>query len=108
MADWIFLLGAGLAALLSFAWLALAMQGHWEQVYGAGGPSLASQRALRSLGMFGLMGCGVLCFVADRPSMALLLWVMLMAFAAVTVAFTLAWKPSLLRLVWPRTLMIFQ
>lgn len=101
MADGIFLLAAGAAALLSFCWLALAMQVHWEQVHGTGAPSRISRTALRTLGAFGLIGCGALCFVADRPSMALLLWVMLMAFGATAVAFTLAWKPSLLRLVWP-------
>ncbi len=104
MADGVFLLGAGIAAVLGCAWLALAMEAHWEQVHGASAPSRASQAGLRALGTLGVLGCGALCFVADRPSMALLLWLMLMAFGAVAIAFTLAWKPALLQCVWPRSL----
>ena len=104
MGDWIFLLGAGIAAFLGCAWLALAMEGLWEQVHGASAPSRVSRAALRTLGTVGLLGCGALCFVADRPSMAILLWVMLMAFGAVAIALTLAWKPALLQCAWPRSL----
>jgi len=101
MVDAIFLLGAAVSALLGNAWLALAMDGHWQQVHGTSGASQVSRPVLQILGALGLLGCGALCFAADRPSMALLLWVMLLALGAATVALTLAWKPALLRMAWP-------
>jgi hypothetical protein len=103
MVDWIILTVAGAAAVFSLAWLALAMEGHWQQVHGGSGPSQAVQALLRVLGASGIVVSGILCFVADRPSMAALLWIMLMAFAAVSIALTLAWKPALLRLAWPKS-----
>ncbi|WP_259371794.1 DUF3325 family protein [Rubrivivax gelatinosus] len=42
------------------------------------------------------------CLRADPPSMAVLVWLMLLAAAALAVAFALAWRPALLRLAWPR------
>jgi len=35
--------------------------------------------------------------MADRPSMAALVWIMLMAGSAVAVALTLSWRPRWLR-----------
>jgi hypothetical protein len=101
MAKWMILTGAATVALVAFVWLALAMQEHWQQVHGGAEPSSGTQTMLRVLGIFGIIASGVLCFVADRPSMAALNWVMLMTLSAVSVALTLAWKPGLLRLVWP-------
>lgn len=102
MVDWMVLTVAGAVGVVSFAWLALAMEGHWQQVHGGSGPSQAAQALLRVLAVFGIIVSGVLCFVADRPSMAALLWIMLMVFAAVSIALTLAWKPALLRFAWPK------
>jgi len=51
--------------------------------------------------MAGLAASAALCFIADRPSMAVLVWVMLLAGAAVFVALTLARWPRRLRLLWP-------
>jgi hypothetical protein len=39
--------------------------------------------------------------MADRASMAVLVWLMLLAGTAPLIAFTLAWRPQLLRLLWP-------
>lgn len=100
MADWIILVAAAAASMIGFAWLALAMQGHWEQVHGGAGPSHATKLTLRVSGIFGLLVSGTLCFIADRPSMAALLWIMLLAFGSLFIAFTLAWKPQALRFFW--------
>jgi hypothetical protein len=102
MAEWMALTGALAGTLLGFAWLALAMQDHWMQVYGGTAPSRTTQRALRMMGATGLFASGVLCFAADRPSMAVLVWILFMAFGAVATALTLAWKPVLLRFAFPR------
>jgi hypothetical protein len=96
------LAGAGTVAFISFVWLALAMQEHWQQVQGGGEPSPAIRTMLRLLGISGIIASGMLCFAADRSSMAALNWVMLMILGAVAVALTLAWKPALLRITWPR------
>lgn len=94
------LLLAAIASVAGFTWLALAMDVHWQQVQGAAG-SAPSQRMLRLLGAAGLAVSAVFCFLADRPSMAALVWVMLMATAAALVAMTLAWRPQVLRVLWP-------
>lgn len=98
MANWMISLGAAAAALFGFAWLALAMPEHQKQVYGT--ESLSQGRAilLRLLAVLALLGSGTLCFLADRPSMAVLVWIMLMALSATLITLTLAWKPALLRL----------
>jgi len=43
----------------------------------------------------------LVCLVADRPSIAALVWIMLMVGAAVAVAFALANRPGLLKVIWP-------
>lgn len=101
MAEWIILSGAVVAALAGCTWLALAMEEHWRQVYETKAPSRKTALLLRLLGSMGLIGSGVLCFLADRPSMALLVWVMLMAISAVLIALTLAWKAKALRALYP-------
>lgn len=102
MADWITLAGAAIISVLGFAWLALAMQVHWEQVYGYSRRSMTMQAALRLFGVAALIISAVLCFIADRPSMAALLWIMMLAFGATSIAMALAWKPALLQWVWPQ------
>lgn len=97
------LAGAALAAVAGCAWLALAMAVHWQQVQGSATPPAGTRRALRVLGAASLAVSATLCFLADRPSMASLVWIMLMTGGAVTVALVLAWKPALLRAVWPRS-----
>ena len=84
------------ACFLGLAWLALAMDVHWQQVRGSGAPAPGTARLLRILGGLALAASFVLCFVADHASMAPLVWVMALAGSALIVAFTLAWKPRLL------------
>jgi hypothetical protein len=95
------LVGAAALAVAGFAWLALAMDAHWAQVHGGDAPVRAVRRLLRVLGISGLLASAVLCLQADHPTMAVLVWVMLLAAAALLVALTLTWRPRLLRTVWP-------
>ena len=92
---------AAAAACFGFAWLALAMDVHWHQVHGTAGPSPVARRMLRGLGVIGLATSAVLCFVADRPSMAVLVWILMLAATAATVAMTLTWRPRVLLVLWP-------
>lgn len=92
---------AGALAVAGFAWLALAMDVHWHQVHGSRAPARLARQALRVLGITGLLASAVLCFVADRPSMAILVWVLFLAVSAGAVSLALAWRPRLLRYVWP-------
>ena len=100
------LLGAALlSSLCGMAWLALGMKVHWQQVRGTDAESsAATTRALRVLGTAALLLSFVLCFTADHPSIAVLVWVMSLAAAALGVAFTLSWRPRLLAplVVWAR------
>lgn len=87
---------AVLANLLGLAWLALAMEAHWEQVRGTDALKARTVVLLRSLGTLSIGAALVLCLVADHPSMAVLVWVMSLAGSALVVAFSLAWRPRLL------------
>lgn len=95
---------AYVTCVAGFGWLALAMETHWQQVRATVAPPDGPARVLRVLGALALaVGLGV-CLHADRASMAALVWVMLLAAAALTVAFTLSWCPRLLAplVVWVR------
>jgi hypothetical protein len=98
----VLLVAALLCAHLGMAWLALAMDVHWKQAGGAGEPSRRRVSVLRALGVAGLAASLALCLVADTATMAVLVWMMLLAVSAVTIAFLLAVKPGLLApLKWP-------
>jgi hypothetical protein len=91
---------AAISSLLGFAWLALAMPVHWQQVMSTStAPHAISRNTLRVLGALGLLVSAVCCFIADRPSMAVLVWLMLLAAAAPTIGMLLAWRPQWLRLL---------
>lgn len=96
-----FLSLAAVSAIVGFAWLALAMDVHWHQVLGSKAPLGVSRAVLRTLGVGGLTASALFCFLADRPSMAILVWLMLLAGGALLTALTLAWQPRLLRVLWP-------
>lgn len=98
------------AALLSnvagLAWLAFAMEAHWRQVHPSQPLATRRVRMLRTLGVVALSASLVLCLRVDHVSMALLVWVMSLAAAALIVTFALAWRPHwLAKLVlarqWP-------
>lgn len=106
MPDALTLLLAFVASVAGLAWLALAMDTHWAQVCGAAPQRRATVLALRVLGTAAIGLSLVLCLRVDHASMAALVWVMGLAASALTVAFTLAWRPGLLAplvLARPRT-----
>lgn len=87
-------------SVLGFAWLALSMDAHWQQVRGQGSVvTRTGVLALRVLGALALAGSLGLCFAVDNASMASLVWPMALAAAAPTVAFILAWRPRWLALL---------
>jgi hypothetical protein len=96
MPDALLLLAAVAANVLGFAWLALAMDVHWRQVRGPQAPSRGAAKALRVMGIAGLASSLALCLLADYASIASLVWIMSLAAAALTVAFTLTWRPRAL------------
>ncbi len=95
----ILLIGAVLATVGGCAWLAVAMDAHWRQVRGGEPARPGTPVVHRVLGTAALAASAVLCFLADRPSMAALVWILLFAAGAATVAFVLAWRPTLLRVL---------
>lgn len=98
----LWLLAAYLSCAAGWAWVATAMDTHWQQVRSDApyrGPGTV--RLLRVLGTAGVLFSLLLCLRADHASMAALVWVLTLTAAALTVAFALAWKPRLLLpLVW--------
>lgn len=103
--PWIALILAALSCFAGFAWLALAMNVHWQQVMATGSaPSAPVRKILRVLGWLGLLVSAMFCFIADRPSMAALVWLMLLAACAPSIGMLLAWRPQLLRIFWPPTI----
>lgn len=88
------------ACVAGMGWLALAMPAHAQQVWGAAA-SPATVRVLRVLGAHALAVSLVLCLAVDHASMAVLVWVMALAGAALAVAFTLSWRAHWLRVLAP-------
>lgn len=100
MRDAVWLMVALLACTAGMGWLALAMDDHWAQVR-ASAPSRAQVLRLRVLGATGLLVGLALCLRVDHASMAVLVWVMALAAAALAIAQVLSWRPRWLRvLAW--------
>lgn len=100
MADALLLLLAWISSLVGTAWLALAMNAHWRQIRSGEPPA----RRLRCLGAAASLLSLWLCLAADHASMAVLVWVMALTGSALTVAFTLSWRPAALAplVAWAR------
>jgi len=98
MAETLALCLAALFSLTGMGWLALSLEVHWRQLFGRKA-ALTARAAnwLRLAGWTSLLLSAVLCFIADRPSMAVLVWVMLLAGAATSIALLLAWRAYWLR-----------
>ena len=101
MPDAVMLAAALAASVLGMAWLALAMESHWEQVRGTAPLPARTVRALRLLGTVGLGASLALCLAVDHASMAALVWEMGLAASALAVAFTLTWRPRWLAALMP-------
>ncbi|WP_437733312.1 DUF3325 domain-containing protein [Sorangium sp. So ce1335] len=101
MSDLALLTAAFVCAVCGMAWLALAMKPHWAQVRSATSHTAAVARRLRGAGAVALLLSLAASLGADHPSMALLVWVMMLSVSAVIVAMTLAyWPKCLLWLSW--------
>jgi hypothetical protein len=96
MPDALLLLAALLSAELGMAWLALAMDMHWSQVRVERSRSRVSVNALRILGAASLLSSLALCLLADTATMAVPVWMMLLAASALSIAFLLSWRPRVL------------
>ena len=95
MAEALTLCLAALFSLTGMGWLALSLEVHWRQIFGRKAVLTASAANwLRLAGWIGLLLAAICCFIADRPSMAVLVWVMLLAGAATTIALLLAWRAA--------------
>lgn len=85
---------AGLAcSLCGMTCLALTLPAHFQQVFGSVALPKQSLGTLRVLGVVAPLASLVACLRADHPSMAGLVWLMLLTASALAVAFTLAWRP---------------
>lgn len=94
MSDALLHFASLLAAVLGMGWLALAMDVHWQQVRAS--DAQPSRKFLRALGHTALAGSLLLCLAADPATMAVLVWMMLLAVSAITIAFVLSVRPRLL------------
>lgn len=97
MTGWLLLAGIVTAAYLGFALLALTQARPWQRVSQAAPLTGIRRLALRTLGGLALLLSLVLCLVRDGPSFGALLWATAISIGAAAVAFTLTWRPSLLR-----------
>lgn len=94
-------LGAAASAFLGLAWLALSMDTHWEQVHPRRAARPGTSSILRGLGGAAIVLSALLCFAADRASMAVLVWLMQLTVAIPVLALLLAYRPAWLRALWP-------
>ncbi len=101
MRDPLLLAGALVLAVAGMGWLALAMDAHWPQVYGARPRAAATAPRLRLLGAAALLVSLLLCLAVDHATMAALVWVMALTGAALAVAFALARRAHWLRILLP-------
>ena len=102
MPEALYLTAAALLSLVGMAWLALSMDVHWAQLKQIPlADSHPPKVILKALGYSALFVSLVLCLVADRPSIAALVWMMLMSVTAVSVAWVLSKSPRSLKALWP-------
>ncbi|EJE54468.1 Protein of unknown function (DUF3325) [Acidovorax sp. CF316] len=105
MPDALLYVVALLANVTGLAWLALSMDVHWEQVRGPVPAGRGTVVLLRWLGAAVVAASLAVCLSVDHGSMASLVWFMVLAGSALTIAFTLSWKPRLLAplVAWVRS-----
>lgn len=99
MAEALLLLTALAACIAGMGWLALSLNVHWRQVHGNAQQPAGRVRCLRMQGVAGLAASLVPCLAAANPSIASLLWIMLLSTAALMIAFTLTRRAHWLRLL---------
>ena len=96
MPDGFWLSAALICAVFGMGWLALAMDVHWAQVCAGTPRPRRAALVSRCLGSAALTTALVLCLLADTATLAVLLWMMLLALSATIVAFVLSWRPRVL------------
>jgi hypothetical protein len=96
MSEALLLLLALAAGVTGMAWLALAKLPHWRQVTGQPAQCAGTRRLLRIAGSAALAVSLGLCLAADHVSMSFLVWIMIVAAGALSVAFALAYRPRTL------------
>ena len=102
MSEALWLAVAAALTLAGMVWLALSMDMHWGQVMHRPAEAAArTRKALRAAGAAALLLSLLASLAADRPSMAVLVWVMLLAGSAAAVAMLLARRPAWLKGFWP-------
>ncbi len=102
MFDGCLLVLAALLSVAAMAWLALAIDVHWAQARQLSlTDSTPPRAALRGAALLALGLSFWVCLLVDRPSIAVLVWVMLLTSAALVVAFVLAYKPAIVSRAWP-------
>ena len=84
------LLLACFVTTLGMTWFALAKEPHWIQVRGDEPLTVPIKNTLRGLGVTCVGASFFICMFADHPTMAVLVWIMLLPAGALLVAFTLA------------------
>lgn len=93
MLEVIYFCLAWCVAVISMSWFALAIDANWREVIGAERSGFATKsQSLRRLGIGGVALSLLLCTRADHITMAVLVWVMLLAVAALLVAMMLTWR----------------
>ena len=97
MAGWLLLVGIPTAAYLGFALLALGQGRQWRRTSSVPAPDRIRISVLRLLGSAGLALSLTLSLLRDGPGFGGLLWATVVSLAALAVAFTLTWRPALLR-----------
>lgn len=97
MPDALVLAAALALCVAGLAWIALAMDTHWQQVRGPRPAGRGAVLVLRLLGAAALAASLALCLQVDHGTMAALVWIMSLAAAALTVAFTLSARPGWLK-----------
>jgi hypothetical protein len=102
MPDEFWLSTAFVCSVIGMGWLALAMDVHWKQVHAGAPLSRRASVVARCLGFSALTASLVLCLLADTATMAVLVWMMLLALSAAVVAFLLSWRPRVLALLTVR------
>lgn len=84
-------------AYLGFTLLALSQVRHWRIVFDKALPTQREVLTLHGLGILMLSISLVLSIVRDGASFGSLLWITVISMAALSVAFTLTWRPRWLR-----------
>jgi len=97
MSDTLLLLGVFAAAYAGFALLALSQGRHWTSAVSTALQCRVQIVVLRTVGGAMIAFSLGLALMRDGPTFGALLWATAISLAALAVAFTLAWRPGLLR-----------